>query len=137
MKIVLDTNVLLTIISERASLHEIFIAFLDEKYILCVTTDILNEYEEVIGRHMGKDVADNIMKVIENAINVEYVIKYYKWQLIQIDPDDNKFVDCAITSNAKYIVTGDKHFNILKDIPFPKVEIIDAYSFINELNTEF
>ena len=53
MKVVLDTNVLLTIISERSSIHDIFMAFIEEQYTICVTTDILMEYEEVITRHMG------------------------------------------------------------------------------------
>jgi uncharacterized protein len=45
------------------------------------------------------------------------------------DPDDNKFVDCAIAANAKYIVTGDRHFNIMKSIDFLKLSIITAYDF--------
>ena len=50
------------------------------------------------------------------------------FQLLQ-DEDDNKFVDCAIASNASYIVTHDKDFNILKNIPFPKVRIINTEDF--------
>jgi predicted nucleic acid-binding protein len=54
---------------------------------------------------------------------------YFKWNLISDDPDDNKFVDCAINAGADYIVTNDKHFNILKDIDFPKINIIDIDTF--------
>jgi predicted nucleic acid-binding protein len=54
---------------------------------------------------------------------------FYKWLLITADPDDNKFVDCAISANANSIVTNDKHFNILKDIAFPKVNVIDIDLF--------
>lgn len=50
------------------------------------------------------------------------------------DPDDNKFVDCAIACNAKYLVSNDKHFRILKDIPFPKVELLTAQEFQKELS---
>ena len=93
------------------------------------STDILHEYEEIIGRHMGERVANTILQIIENASNVEYITKYFRWNLIDIDPDDNKFVDCAISANAKYIVTQDKHFNILKNITFPKVEVINILKF--------
>lgn len=48
-------------------------------------------------------------------------------------PDDNKFVDCAIVSNAEYIVTEDNHFNILKTTPFPPVEIKRLHEFYEEL----
>ena len=40
-----------------------------------------------------------------------------KWLLIVQDPDDDKFVDCAVAGQADYIVTNDGHFNILKTIP--------------------
>ena len=49
------------------------------------------------------------------------------------DSDDNKFVDCAVASDAEYIVTNDKHFNPLKAIPWPKVEIIKIADFIKQL----
>ena len=68
------------------------------------------------------------MQLIENAPNVELITNYFKWNLIIDDPDDNKFVDCAITANAKFLVSNDKHFNILKEIDFPKVELIRVSS---------
>jgi rRNA-processing protein FCF1 len=57
LKIVLDTNVLLVSISLKSKYRPIFDAFLSEEYELCVTTDILMEYEEIISSHMGKKVA--------------------------------------------------------------------------------
>lgn len=58
---------------------------------------------------------------------------HFRFNLIQQDPDDNKFVDCAIASNAKYIVTEDHHFDILKHISFPRVEVITLKDFIDTL----
>ncbi len=129
MKIVLDTNVLLVSISNRSKYRPILDAFLNEKYELCVTTDILMEYEEIVSEHMGRKFAEYILQLIENAPNVRWVTKYYKWNLIEADADDNKFVDCAIACDAKYLVSDDKHFNILKKIPFPRVEILNAQQF--------
>ena len=43
--------------------------------------------------------------------------------LIQSDSDDNKFVDCCVTANAQYIVSNDRHFDILKHIEFPHVNV--------------
>lgn len=43
--------------------------------------------------------------------------------------DDNKFVDGAIAGNAQFIVTDDKHYNVLKDIPFPLVKVIKTEAF--------
>lgn len=78
---------------------------------------------------MGQEAADFVLQIIENAVNVQLVTKYYRWNLITIDPDDNKFVDCAISCNAKYLVSQDKHFNVLKNTPFPKVEVIAIDEF--------
>ena len=58
----------------------------------------------------------------------------FKFHLIESDPDDNKFVDCAIRANAQYIVTEDRHYDILKTINFPKVDIIGIDDFMNILS---
>ena len=54
---------------------------------------------------------------------------HYSFGLITADFDDNKFVDCAIVANARCIVTEDKHFNVLKTIQFPKVEVVNIDEF--------
>ncbi|MCB1159912.1 MAG: hypothetical protein KDK45_20600 [Leptospiraceae bacterium] len=74
------------------------------------------------------------MKTLENLPNVEFITTYYKWNLIKEDYDDNKFVDCAIASNANYLVFQDKHFNVLKQIDFPKIHLISIDKFKNLLN---
>ena len=101
MKIVLDTNILLVCISKHSELRWIFDRFLDESYTLCVTTEIMAEYEEILERFMGHALASAILQIIENAPNVELVTTYYAWNLIHEDPDDNKFVDCAIACKSK------------------------------------
>ncbi|NCA86779.1 MAG: putative toxin-antitoxin system toxin component, PIN family [Clostridia bacterium] len=129
MKVVLDTNVLLVSFSSKSNYRWVFDSFLQEQISLCVTTDILIEYEEIITKHMGRTFATLVLNLLENAPNLELITKYFKWNLIQADADDNKFVDCAVASGAKYLVSNDKHFKVLKEIPFPKIEIITANEF--------
>ncbi len=50
--------------------------------------------------------------------------------LLENDPDDNKFVDCAIAGAADFIVTDDKDFNVLKNISFPKVAVLSSDEFL-------
>ena len=67
-----------------------------------------------------------------HTISIPNVIRkdpHYTFALIEADKDDNKFVDCAIAANAKCIVTEDKHFRVLKNIPFPKVEVFGIEEF--------
>lgn len=92
------------------------------------------EYEEIISNHMGKDVANTVLQIIEKSSNVNHITNYFKWKLIEEDPDDNKFADCSISANASYIVTHDRHYNVLKEIEFPKIHVIDIYRLKNILD---
>ena len=133
-RIVVDTNALVQIIPRGSRYRDIYDSFFDGRNNLCVTTEILEEYEEILNRLTNKEVADN---TIDAIINNPYTIElqpFYKFNLIEEDPDDNKFVDCAIVSNARFLVTEDKHFNVLKTIPFPTVPIIGIDAFLQELN---
>lgn len=58
-------------------------------------------------------------------------------ELIPNDPDDNKFVDTAFACNAHFIVTNDRHFNVLKNIEFPKITVIKVEEFVELLQTQF
>ncbi|GHU78886.1 hypothetical protein FACS1894145_1860 [Bacteroidia bacterium] len=96
---------------------------------MCYTTEILNEYFEILSRCFSVPVASNIVEEILQSPNTEPITLYYYWNLITADPDDNKFVDCAICANARFIVSNDKHFNILEEIDFPKVDILTIEEF--------
>ena len=101
---------------------------LEKQYELCVTTDILNEYAEIIEQHMGNETSESTMGVIENLSNIHFITKYYQFQLLK-EEDDDKFVDCAIAANADFIVSHDKDFDVLKNIDFPKVRVIKTEDF--------
>lgn len=96
-----------------------------------ITTEILEEYEEVIGRYYSPTLASNVVEMLPNLENAIWVNPYYKWNLISADSDDNKFVDCAISCQADQIVTHDKHFKVLQQIPFPKVKVIQMEALKN------
>lgn len=131
--IVLDTNCLLQSLSRRSFYYKVWEDFILGKYTLCVSNEILAEYEEIITSHISPLAANIVIEAILRANNVMRVDAHYRFELIVADPDDNKFVDCAIVSNANYIVTEDKHFNVLKDTLFPKIEVKKLQEFYNEL----
>ena len=122
-RIVLDTNCLIMAISARNKYHQVWQSFLAGRFVLCVTNEILEEYEEVLARNINPHLAQNVVSAILNRANVCMVNVYY-----------NKFVDCAIAANARYIVTQDRHFDILKEIDFPKINIVDIDTFVSYLN---
>jgi len=129
MKIVLDTNCLLPAVFSKSIYHWIWEAFRQGKFILCYSNDIIFEYEELLSKLYPPEVVKNTMTLLLTSHNVQRIIPFYNWNLIPVDPDDNKFVDCALNAGARYIVTNDKHFDVLKNIPFPKIEIIDIVAF--------
>jgi len=129
MRIVLDTNCLLVSVQEYSDFFWLWQAFRNEKITLCYTTDILDEYYEVLSYYFSVSFADTVIEEILLSPNTIPATVYYKWNLITADPDDNKFVDCAISANVACIVSHDKHLNVLKNIAFPKVNVIDIASF--------
>jgi putative PIN family toxin of toxin-antitoxin system len=131
--IVLDTNCLLQALPSKSPYHKIWTDILDGKVSLCVNTDILEEYEEILAQKTTPGIAHNVVEAIANLTTTVMQNTYVHFELLSTDIDDNKFVDCAIASDAEYIVTNDKHFNPLRNIPWPKVEIIKIAEFIKQL----
>ena len=131
--IVLDTNSLIMSLSSKNDYRMIWKAFLDGEYMLCVTNEIIEEYMEVLARNINIRVAETIVYTILNRKNVHRLDPHFRFHLIEADQDDNKFVDCAIAANAKYIVTEDHHFNVLKKIEFPKLNVVNIDEFLKIL----
>jgi len=129
MKIVLDTNCLLPAVFPYSQYHWVWQSFRRAGFTLCYSNEIIAEYEELLSRLYPPKITENAMHLLLNSRNVEKITPYYKWNLISADPDDNKFVDCALNGGADYIVTNDKHFNILKGIDFPYVKVVDIETF--------
>lgn len=129
-KIVLDTNVLSVAISRRSRFYPVWQGLRDGLFELLVTTDILEEYEEIIGRDLSPELANAVLETLETLPNIHFIHKYYYWNLIAADPDDDKFVDCAVAGNADFIVTNDKHFGVLSTVSFPKVSVLSADEFL-------
>ena len=132
--VVLDTNALIQALPTRSRYHKIWTDFLAGHYCLCVSNEILSEYEEILGQHTSPEVAHNVVEAIARHPQTLYRESYFHFHLLaDVDKDDDKFVDCAITANADYIVTEDSHFNHLKQIPFPRLTILTIDEFNDTL----
>ena len=136
-RIVLDTNCLLAILSRRGNYFPVWQGLHEGKYTLCVSNEILEEYEEIICSKTNPIIASNVIQMLINSPYVQFVDTYFHFHLIEQDRDDNKFVDCAIAANAQFIVSEDAHFKHLKDIPFPYVEVIRLKEFMDLLKSEW
>lgn len=128
VRLVIDTNVFLVSLSPNFRLHWIFEYLIEGRFELCVTTEILNEYQEIISSRYGMDKTNSTLDFLLLLPNVFQVSPHYKWDFLK-DSDDNKFIDCTISGNADFIISNDKGFNILNDIDFPPIEKLTSQEF--------
>lgn len=134
MKVVIDSNVLVAIIGKRSILRPIWDAFIQGEYLLAVSEDILKEYEEIMLQHSAEGAAPLVMEIFTESPDVIVQRVYYNWQAIVNDPDDDKFFDVAIAANADFLITNDRHFDVVKSLTFPKVNVITPLDFLAILN---
>lgn len=132
-RIVLDTNCLLQSLPSKSPYHKIWTDILSGRISLCVNTEILDEYEEILSQKINSEVATNVVEAIARLHTTTYQEIYVHFGLIHDDEDDNKFADCAVASGAEFIVTNDKHYNILTKTPWPNIKVINIREFIKVL----
>lgn len=134
--VVLDTNCLIASLSTRSKSYIVWKGLQEGRFVLCVSNDIINEYREIITQKTNPRIAANVVRFMESCPYVKFFDPRYRFRLIEKDPDDNKFVDCAIIANATFIVSEDSHFRHLEDISFPQVLVIRLTEFVDILQKD-
>jgi uncharacterized protein len=129
LKIVLDTNVLISALGKKSPYKSVINKLLSDKYDLFVSTEILLEYEEMIVKLHNRTVANTFLDVLSILPNVHQSTVYYRFLLITHDAEDDKFADCAIAQGVHYLVTDDKHYNVLVKLGFPKINLLTIHQF--------
>lgn len=120
-------------LSRHSEYYPVWSGFQQGKYVLCVSNEIITEYHEIIAQKTSTIVADNVIHLLAECPFVEYIDPRYHLGVIQEDPDDNKFVDCAFAANVTYIVSNDRHFDILKRLTFPRIQVLKMIDFLQTL----
>jgi putative PIN family toxin of toxin-antitoxin system len=134
MKVVVDTNCLLASIKRDSSAYGLYLAFHNKKFNWLISNSVLLEYYSVIGRYYSISTANFVIERLIQSDNVIFHESFFKWNFIYNDLSDNKFVDLAISSNADYLVTNEKHFKVLKEIEFPRVHLVNLKEFLDIIN---
>ncbi len=112
MRIVIDTDVFVSsFFNPKGAPKKVIDLWKTEKAILCVTEEIIEEYVEVLMRVglSGEPELAELLGLFKKKSNILFFASTPKLTLIQDDPDDNKFIECAVTAHARYIISGDKH----------------------------
>ncbi len=130
MRIVLDTNVFISGIFFSSPPFQILKAWKDTKIQFVLSTEILFEYQKV-GETLSAKYSEIDIAPIIDLLTIHGEVVETKDISVSIceDPDDNKFIECAIASNCKLIVSGDKH--LLNVSGFQGIEVIKPRKFID------
>lgn len=129
MRVVIDTNYLIASIPPKNPEFWLYQAFISFRFDWYISNEIMAEYEEQLTDFYSPRTADLVLKILSVAPNVTFAEPYTAWQLIEDDPDDNKFANLAFSANVDYLVTNDRHFNVLKNWPFPTVQVVSLEEF--------
>jgi uncharacterized protein len=134
MRVVIDTNCLLASVPPRSPYYALYEAFQSERFTWVVSNEILTEYAEKLTDAYSQKTADLVLTILTVAPNTLFQEAYFKWQLIENDHDDDKFVDVAVAAGVDYLITNDAHFAVLKNIDLPKVTVVSLQEFLAVIN---
>lgn len=129
LRLALDTDVFLVAVLPHHKFWWAFKAILNQKYTLLLTSETLTEYTEKCTERYGVELSDKQSDRLLEFSTVELITPYFRWNLLEANPDDNKFVDCTIAGQAHFIVTHSKHSRVLESISFPKASTIRIEEF--------
>lgn len=130
MKVVLDTNVFISGIFFDGPPFQILCAWRDGGLQLLISEKILEEYIRVADILSTRYPQIDLGPVLELiTLEAEFVSAPNLPKPVCADPDDDKFLECAIAGNARILVSGDKHLLRISD--FCGVEIISPRAFVN------
>jgi uncharacterized protein len=110
MKVLIDTNNLIASIPPKNPEYWLYEYFENQLFTWVISNEILSEYIEKLTEFYSKETANLVINILLSAPNIEFHEAYFRWNLIDEDPDDNKFVDVGLASNADFLVTQDRHF---------------------------
>ena len=131
-KIVMDTNVFVSAAILKGTSSILMEKWKGGKFILLFSPEIFDEYFEVIARSKfnqdEKDIRELAKLLTEKGIAVE---PRTQLKVVKEDPDDNKFLECAVGGQADFIVSGDRHLLSLQR--YEGIEILKIAQFIRKI----
>ena len=134
MKIVIDTNVLISGVFFGGVPRKILSAVVSQKITACATAEIINEYEEIVQEMINRKQGHINRAILSPLIQAMEIIEPVTHIGICRDPDDNKFLECAKDSHALYIVSGDKDLLVIEQ--FGNIQIVNAKDFCEKYFSE-
>ena len=131
-RVVLDTNTMISALGWKGKPHQVLGMCMRKQIELILSSPIIDELEVVMNYPkfgFSEEIKREFLaELIECATIVSPVEKV---QVIANDPEDNKFLECAITGEANYIVSGDRHLLNLRQ--YRGIPIVNASDYLKAL----
>lgn len=129
LKIVADTNILISAVITYGNEYEILKLAKLDKIKLIISYDILWEFEEVLKRQKFSFSGEQVKEILEQIESIAEIINpSIKLEVVKEDPDDDKVLEAAVEGKVNYVISGDEH--LLKLKKYENVEIINSASFL-------
>lgn len=130
MKVIIDTNVFISGVFFSGPPSKILEAWRDGKVQLVVSREILQEYQHVLETMEEEFTGVDVSEILELfTVKSELIAAPALIKAVCVDPDDDKFLACALASKVKHIISGDKH--LLKVSGYRGVEVVKPRKFID------
>lgn len=133
MRVVIDTNVFVSSFFGGKP-REIINLWKDGKITLCLSKDILDEYVNVL-QIMGLENQVELMELLalfKKGYNILFSAKTPPLKIVESDPGDDKFIECAVVLKAEYIISGDKALQSLRE--YMGIRIRSPHQFLKILD---
>ena len=132
LRVVIDTNIFISSFFGGVP-REIIDLWKNGKIILCLSQSIVEEYIEVLNRLGLKDKQEllKLTKLFAEGYNSVFAANTPQINVVKDDPDDNKFIECAVELESKIIISGDKHLKEIKK--YIDIEIMSPREFMEVL----
>ena len=129
MKVVIDTNIFVSSFF-GGNPRKIVDFWKKGKIILCLSKDILDEYVDVLQRIGLKEEEEieELLSLFAKGFNIVFTTKTPKIKAVKDDPDDDKFIECAVALKAEVIITGDKALKAMNE--YMGIKILTPQQFL-------
>jgi hypothetical protein len=129
MKVVIDTNIFVSSFF-GGNPRKIIDLWKRGEITLCLSKDILDEYVEVLQRIGLQDEGEleELLSLFAKGFNILFITKTPKIKAIKDDPDDDKFIECAVALKAEVILTGDRAIEVMRE--YMGIKILTPQQFL-------
>ncbi len=131
LKVVIDTNVFISSFFGGIP-REVIDFWKSGKITLCLSQEIIEEYIDVLNRLGLKDKKEiqKLTRLFAESYNSIFTIATPNLNIVEDDPDDNKFIECAVALDSKIIISGDKHLKNIKK--YIDIHILSPKEFVDK-----